>query len=168
MSNAAPQFKGVIRPATYEDCLTLAPNLRQEDKDEVWESHGYLPEEALIISFKASPNAQVGTINGEIVCMFGVAPDEDSHRGSPWMLASDLIKDVSGEFLRRDKEVLRGMSAGYTFLFNYAWSKNTMHLRWLKWLGFTIDKDPVPIGRNREIFYGFYKFNEEQQCLPLV
>ena len=161
MSNAAPQFKGVIRPATYEDCLTLAPILRQEDKDEVWESHGHLPEEALILSFEASPNAQVGTINGEIVCMFGVAPTEDSNFGSPWMLASDLIKDVSREFLKRDKEVLNGMSAGYGFLFNYAWSKNTMHLRWLKWLGFTIDYSPIPLGNNGEIFYGFYKFQKE-------
>ena len=168
MSNAAPQFKGVIRPATYEDCLALAPNLRQEDKDEVWESHGHLPEEALILSFEASPNAQVGTINGEIVCMFGVAPTDDPNSGSAWMLASDLIQDVSREFLKRNKEVLNDMSAGYRFLFNYAWSKNTTHLRWLKWLGFTIDKDPIPLGSNGELFHAFYKFNEEQPCLPLI
>lgn len=161
MSNEARQFKGVIRPATYEDCLTLAPNLRQEDKDEVWESHGYLPEEALILSFEASPNAQVGTINGEVVCMFGVSPTTIDGVGSPWMLASDLIKEVGVEFLRRDKEVLKGMSTGYSFLFNYAWSKNPVHLRWLKWLGFTVSQNPIPFGSNGELFYAFYKDHEE-------
>lgn len=168
MSNAAPQFKGVIRPATYEDCLALAPNLRQEDKDEVWESHGHLPEEALIISFEASPNAQVGTINGEIVCMFGVTPVGEPGQGCPWMLASDLIKDVAMEFLKRDKEILSGMSAGYNFLFNYVWSKNPMHMRWLKWLGFTISSTPIEMGSNNEIFYSFYMNNEEQLCLPSI
>lgn len=99
--------------------------------------------------------------------MFGVAPMDDQGFGCPWMLASDLLNEVTVEFLRRNKEVLSGMSAGYDFLFNYAWSKNTTHLRWLKWLGFTIDSSPIIFGKNGEIFYGFYKFKEEQLCLPL-
>lgn len=93
--------------------------------------------------------------------MFGVAPTEDSNFGSPWLLASNLINEVSREFLKRNKAVLTEMSSEYGFLFNYAWSKNVTHLRWLKWLGFTIDYRPIPLGSNGEIFYGFYKFQKE-------
>lgn len=161
MSNAANQFRGEIRLATIEDCINLAPLLRQEDMDEVWESGGHLPEEVLLLSFNASPGTQIATLDGAPVCMFGVCPTDKPGIGIPWMLASDLIKEVSSEFLKRDKGVLSEMFTGYTYLYNIAWSRNVMHLRWLKWLGFTIDRTPIPLGRNNEIFFQFHKHQKE-------
>lgn len=161
MSNAAPQFRTELRQATYEDCLTLAPNLRQEDKDEVWESHSHLPEEALLESLKASPDAQVATVDGEVICMFGVAPTLELDVGIPWLLGTPRIKEFSTEFLKRNKPVLSGISSGYKLLVNYVWSRNTEHIRWLQWLGFTIIRTPIFLGRNREIFYSFYMYQKE-------
>jgi hypothetical protein len=157
MSNEAHQFKGIIRPATYEDCLTLAPVLRKEDKDEVWASGRHLPEEALIRCLRTTPNTKVGVVDGEIICMFGVSPAKDMRIGIPWMLGSDGIKKISKEFLRRNRDALDEVSIGYSTLINYVWSKNTTHIRWLKWMGFTIETSSMHVGHDQEIFYRFYK-----------
>jgi hypothetical protein len=157
LSNEVRQYKGLIRPATYEDCLNLAPNLRQEDKDEAWVSGRYLPEEALIECLRVTPNAKVGVVDGEVICMFGVTSALRVDTGMPWMLGSDGIKSVSREFLRRNKEALDEVSVGYTWLNNYVWSKNTTHIRWLKWMGFTIEYQSMHVGHDQEIFYRFHK-----------
>ena len=157
MSREVPQFKSVIRDATYSDCLTLAPNLRQEDKDEVWESGSFLPEEALIASLKASQHVKVGVVGDEIVCMFGISNTKDPKLGIPWLLGSDSIRKFSKEFLTLNKEVLDEMSKEYRILANYVWSKNPTHIRWLEWLGFTVTRTPICLGRNQEHFYYFYK-----------
>ena len=161
MSNEAHQFKAVIRQATYEDCLALAPVLRQEDKDEVWASGKHLPEEALIRCLRSTPQTKVAEIDGEIICMFGVSPAKDMRIGIPWMLGSDGIKKVSKEFLRRNQEALAEISTGYTSLINYVWSKNTTHIRWLKWMGFTIEYQSMQVGHDQEIFYRFHKHLKE-------
>ena len=157
MSREVPQFKAVIRDATYSDCLILAPNLRQEDKDEVWESGSYLPEEALILSFKSSNQVKIGVVGDEIVCMFGISATEDPELGIPWLLGSDSIKKFSKEFLTLNKVVLDEISTEYKILANYVWSKNPTHIRWLEWLGFTVTRTPICLGRNQEHFYYFFK-----------
>lgn len=157
MSREVHPYKAVFRPATYEDCLTLAPNLRQEDKDEVWESGGFLPEESLIASLMSSKDALVGTMDGEVVCMFGITSTEDPQLGVPWLLGSDKIQMYSREFLALNKKVLDEISNEYKILANYVWSKNTTHIRWLEWLGFTVTRTPICLGRNQEHFYYFYK-----------
>ena len=157
MSNEVKRYKAIIRPATYSDCLTLAPNLRQEDKDEVWESGNYLPEEALVASFKASEQPMVGEVDGEVICMFGISATENAELGIPWLLGSSSIKTFSREFLALNKKVLDELSAEFLILANYVWSKNTVHIKWLEWLGFTVTRTPIRLGRNQENFYYFFK-----------
>lgn len=161
MSNEVKQFKSYIRNATYSDCLELAPNLRSEDKDEVWESNNALPEEALIASLKASDRAYVVVLNDEIVCMYGVAKTGYKDLGIPWMLGTNKLKRVPKEFLERTREIIADFSGEYEVLANYVWSRNIVHIRWLEWLGFTIVLTPVNLGRNQETFYYFYKNQKE-------
>ena len=48
------------------------------------------------------------------------------------------------------------MSEGYSQLFNVAWTKNTEHIRWLKWMGFNFGT-PEPMGPDGEYFISFSK-----------
>ena len=161
MSNEARQFKAQIRPATYEDCLSLAPLLRKEDKDEVWASDKLLPEEALIQCLRMTPKAMVGVLDGEVFCMFGITPSKIRKLGVPWLLGSEGIKGASREFLRRNRETLDDLSIGYDSLVNFVWSENTEHIRWLKWLSFTVEETFIHLGSNQEIFYRFHKHLKE-------
>jgi hypothetical protein len=161
MSREVTQFKSEIRDATYTDCLNLAPNLRPEDKDEVWESGSYLPEEALVMSFKSSADAKVVILDGEIVCMYGISVSEVEGMGIPWMLGTKRLRSVPKEFLERTLLIIEEYSRQYSLLANCVWSKNTVHIRWLEWLGFTIIRNPILLGRNQEIFYYFFKNQKE-------
>jgi len=154
------QSKITTRRATYEDCLTLAPNLRQEDKDEVWAGSGLLPEEALIMSLYSCPETYVAILNEEVLCMFGCSPKDIEGFGTPWLLGTDEIKVFSQEFLSVSKDIFNRTSAPYTFLSNTVWSKNPIHIKWLKWMGFTIDTTGI-ISPNNEVFFYFYMHTKE-------
>ena len=160
MSKEVHQSKISVRSATYDDCLSLAPNLRQEDKDEVWASHGMLPEEALIYSFLSCPKTFVAVINDEILCMFGCSPKATEGMGMPWLLGSDDIKVFSREFLSASKAIFARTIVPYHFLSNQVWSKNTVHIKWLKWMGFTIETTEL-ISPNKEVFFYFYMHTKD-------
>lgn len=89
--------------------------------------------------------------------MFGVGGVD--RVGVPWMLASPLLTKIRKQFLRESKAFLDEMSCGYDKLWNVAWSKNTEHLRWLKWLGFTM-LPAQPRGPDGELYLEFYKVIE--------
>lgn len=157
MSNGVREFKTLFRPATYTDCIDLAPRLRQADKDEVWASNHWLPEECLINSFKVTPECWVGVVNGQVELIFGIAETTMPGVGVPWFLGSDILSDnLSTEFLRRSKAVFEEIGQPYHYFYNVVWSKNTVHIRWLKWLGFEFAEEPIPLGPDQELFYHFW------------
>ena len=75
--------------------------------------------------------------------MFGVAPrDEDI--GFIWLLGTDEIKDISWQFLRESREWLEKISSPYKMVCNMVHEENTVHIKWLKFLGFTFLKHTKP------------------------
>jgi hypothetical protein len=62
----------------------------------------------------------------------------------PWMLATDDIRAIGREFLLGSHGEVDRMRKSYALLINNVHSKNTLSMRWLKWLGFIID--PTPAG----------------------
>lgn len=160
MSREVHQSKITIRRATYDDCLTLAPVLRKEDKEEVWAGNRLLPEEALILSFNSCPETYVGILNGEVIGMFGCSPKDDVGFGTPWLLGSDAIKIFSREFLIASKQFFPRVFLNSSFLSNTVWSKNYVHIKWLKWMGFTIDPTEIR-SPNNEVFFYFYMHTKE-------
>lgn len=160
MSREVHQSKITTRRATYEDCLTLAPNLRQEDKDEVWAGNRLLPEEALIFSFRSCPDTYVAILNEEILCMFGCSPKDTEGFGTPWLLGTNEIKVFSQEFLSVSKQIFFHTSSPYYYLSNTVWTKNVVHIKWLKWMGFTIEPTEH-LSPNNEPFFYFYMHTKE-------
>lgn len=128
--------------------------MRQEDKDEIWHLARLDPETALRMSYHVSKYIRTVTLDGRVVCIFGVSAINEI--GHPWMLASPLLLKIRKSFLRECRAYLEEMSQGFSELHNVAWSKNVVHLQWLKWLGFEMGEG-VPMGPDNEIYIPFHK-----------
>lgn len=130
---------GFMRPATQEDALYLAPRLREADSREVRALTGLPPEAVVPQCLEASDAAWTGCADGgepAFICgtqpVFGV-PDV----GWVWMVGSDLIFKHRWELLNRSKEALPLVHSRYPILTNHVDERNTLHIQWLRWMGFS-------------------------------
>lgn len=71
------------------------------------------------------------------------------------MLGSDLIKMHSIEFLRKSKEWVEAQD--YEILYNNIDARNTVHIKWLQWLGFTFIQELPNYGVEQRLFYQFVR-----------
>src|SRR5690606_34030015 len=122
--------------AAPEDCFTLAPNLREEDVQEILHASGLSPLHGLIHSFR--PGTTLAVVWGdEVVALFGHSGDP-GEVGYPWMLASPALSKIRKSFLRECRRHVQEMLDIYGYLTNFVWAHNTVHIKWLQWLGFEI------------------------------
>ena len=144
-----------VIPATLDHALELAENMREADREEVWAAANYTPEQAALFSLDASRDAMTGLADDRVVCMFGVgAAAIISTTGVPWLLTTDLVGKHARPFLRRNKKVVEEMNEKYVVLRNYVDARNTMAIRWLRWLGFDV-LPSVPFGAEGLPFHPF-------------
>ncbi len=135
-----------ITPATSEDVTELVLAVREPDRKEIWRSSAVSPEDALRRALRVSDMVWTGRYDGDLVCMFGVAPVSIlTGTGSPWLLGTDLIEKHARPFLRANKGYIEEMLGRYPILMNYADTENVVAVRWLEWLGFTMNT-PKPYG----------------------
>lgn len=154
MSNAVKPSKPHIRPATREDCLYLAENLRKEDLEELSHGLGLPPDVSVLIGFRTDRETYAVVHQDRVVAVIGVG-GTPGVIGYPWMLATDELRDIRKSFLRGCLEFISDILTRYPHLENYVWSKNEGHLQWLRWLGFKFDS-PAPWGIHDEPFQRFY------------
>ena len=144
-----------IREVEDGDIAVLVRNMRKHDVQEVNAATRMGVRNAVETSVNLSTYAKTGLVNDELVCMWGVCPISlISSSGSPWMLGTDLIEKKQRIFLRRSKPWLEDIKKGYKTLENYVDERNTLSVRWLKWLGFEMNK-AEPYGVNGELFHKF-------------
>lgn len=147
----------IVREATRDDVNYLKGKLREEDRQEVWDMHHLNEHQALELSFNISKKCWVGCIDNSPVMIFGVGEHSVSKTiGLPWMLATDRIKEVKVNFIRKSKEYIKYMEDGFKILENYVESTNELSKKWIKWCGFTIGKSVI-IGYESKRFNYFYK-----------
>lgn len=158
MRSGAKASNAVIRRATREDAISLSSRLRKEDLEEIGHGTGLPAELALLYSLKVSDEASVVVLDGEPIIIFGIN-GYPGQVGFPWMLASEKLKDVWREFTPESKAWLKRMLAKYQTLENKVWAGNTIHIRWLKWLGFQFEQE-APHGINDEPFMRFFMKEE--------
>jgi hypothetical protein len=154
MSNEAAVCKPFVRPSVIEDVAYLAENIREEDRQEIWHSHRKTPLEAFQSGFEISDEPLTVVWGDKPVAMFGVCGENGV--GVPWMLATDDLKRIRKSFLRECRSYVQRMHEKYPVLINAVWVKNTVHILWLKWLGFDFDA-PIELGPDNEMFIRFYK-----------
>lgn len=146
-----------IQPATIIDAREMAPQMREVDVQELFDGWGSNPTEALVGSVERSLRAYTARADGEIVCMYGVGTEGLlAPAGKIWMLGTDLINKHKRQFLLKSAGQIGRLSRGYYFLENHCDKRNTLTVRWLRWLGFTIE-DPKPYGINGKLFHHFWK-----------
>lgn len=142
-----------IRLATEEDIDYVAPRLRRADREEVWASGSFLPEEALRTSYRASDPCFAFITEKGPQSLFGVAPVTDNV-GAIWLLGTDEIDTNPIAFLRWSRRFLPFLIQPYDMVCNLVYAGNTVHIKWLRWLGFVFLRE-VEHGPEHLPFYEF-------------
>lgn len=157
-----------VRPARSDDAVALAPKLRAADLAEIDARSGRSPLTVLLEGILFSKRCfAVELKSGEVVALFGVAPSDEPRLGLVWMLGSDRLLDIRFTFLRHSREWLRELSRGYSVLGNFVDERNTVHVAWLRWLGFRF-LSRAPMGRNGETFLEFVRLPETDDPISNV
>lgn len=127
----------LVRASHMGDVAMLKDHLREADQMEL-RAGGSTPYTALMNGLKlSSPHAYTVQVNGFPVAMFGVVPVANSNFGVIWFLGTDKLLEIKWQFLRQSKYYLDMLSRDYQLLFNDVHHDNKLHIRWLKWLGFS-------------------------------
>jgi hypothetical protein len=149
-----------FREASRRDCFAMAPILREADQGEC-AAHGVFPLDALLRGLDTSTLAvALEDDEGRSFAIYGVGPLSQPGRGAPWMLGTDAIKDNWVWFLRNTPEMIRNAHSAYPHLYNLVDARNTVHIRWLEWAGFTFGRT-VPFG---PLGLPFHEFMRSQEC----
>ena len=148
-----------IEDARPEHIPAIALDMRLADMREVWASERRSPAQALVNALGRSSLAWTCIIDDFPAFMWGVARVGTlmSQTGAPWLLATPVIEQrrVIPEFLRQCPAYVERMQARFPRLENYVHARNRLSVRWLRWLGFTVE--PQTVERNGEAFFPFWK-----------
>ena len=148
---------GLIRKSKPGDGVSLGPRLRKADLNEVKayskEDPGSLIEETIKIYGSLTYTIEK---QGVPIGIFGIVP-HNHIAGAIWMLGTDDIVKIKIPFLRNCKFWVEAFSELYPILFNVVSVANTLHVNWLKWLGFKFMQEHKEYGLNKEHFIEFIK-----------
>ena len=134
----------------------MAQTMRRSDVTEVMASHGHTPLESLMYSFENSEYVTMSVYDNVPLMMFGVAVSNIvTGLGCPWLLSSVKVFDYRDELLLKVAPVIADMIAVCPRLVNYVHHENKTSIKWLKSLGFTIEK-PEPYGIKGDLFHKFH------------
>jgi hypothetical protein len=137
----------------------IVPYLRRANVEEIWAECALSPAFAVSYSIAYSRVAWAAELDGKPIAVFGVGTGENG-AGIPWLVATNEIERHPVLFYRMSKRLFSSVRDGYTYLENWVDARNVLSLRWLKWLGFTIEKEE-PRGPLGLMFHRAWFFVEE-------
>ena len=145
-----------IRPTEVADIKTVAANIRQADKEELWAASHMTPFQALKGSYLISRDISfVGEADGKVACMFGCKPPTKlSDIAVPWMVGTNELKFHSRRFLRLSRKMVEVWRKEFPYMENYVDERNVEAVRWLQWVGFSVYY-PKPYGPDGLPFHRF-------------
>jgi len=153
-----PRTRYEVSDATAEEVQFVADNARSADRQEIKALVGWDVPVAAHYTVVSSPVSRVGKANGVPIVAFGVslsdpilAPDI----GTPWLFGTPAIERHWVRFLRECPGELSGISRDFSRLENWVHADNELAIRWLTWLGFTIE-EPEPHGLFSRMFRRFH------------
>lgn len=133
----------------------LAETIRETDRREIQATSGSAPLDAITRCVDQSERVWCGEIGGKVAFIGGVSPANLGGRRVPWMIGSYVLDVNPAVFLRYCREKMPLVKDAYPWLENYVDERATTTVRWLKWLGFTVE-DPVPYGILSRPFHRFW------------
>lgn len=146
----------------------MAPRLRMADLAEIKAHSNTEPLVSLQHGVYFSKPCYTVVFKGQPAAIFGVVPVKSQDfgwdwpkghphpDGSVWLLGTDAVPMFGRQFLRYSKTWLDELAMRYRVLGNMVDIRNTTHVRWLKWLGFTM-LDTIDYGPQNLPFQRFYK-----------
>ena len=127
-----------VRDSVITDADYIAANMRQQDIDELAASGTRTPLQVLRESITDSIMCWTTLVNDRPAFVWGVVPMcMISGVGSIWMLGTDDLKLVRKQFIKYTPAYLEHILAAFPLIYNEVDTRNTVAIRWLKWLGFT-------------------------------
>lgn len=150
---------GRVRAYELGDETQLAPRLRQADLAELTASSDRPPVDILREGAALSvPSCTIVNDRDEVVGMFGAVP-AGYRCGRVWLLGSDELTQnpLRKQFIRESHLFLHSLNQLYPLLFNTIDERNTTHIRWLKWLGFSFINRIPSFGPEQRPFLEFVK-----------
>ena len=131
-------------------------NMREIDKLECREMSGNSPIDALNKGIELSQYATVVVIDNEPCAVVGLSiVSAVNGLGVPWLLATESAVRNKRVFVNNAKQGVDDMRTVCPNLVNYVHEDNKLSIRWLKWMGFTIEESQ-PLGFNGAMFRRFY------------
>ena len=148
-----------VRLAVREDAEYLAPRLRKEDVEEIYAASGDDPLTALLHGLEAStPCYSIINDRDEVVGMFGAGPLPMPNLGFVWMLAAPGLVEVQVPFLRQSRRWIEQMHKDVApVLTNVVDARNEVHIKWLRWCGFTFLRRIEDFGFEKRQFIEFVR-----------
>jgi hypothetical protein len=141
---------------TVQHVKFVAYNMRRADRDEVHALSGWTPEKALIHSVEHSEMVFCAIHDGFPAVIWGVGVPTILYReGMPWLMGTPVIERNAKRFLRLSRLWVDEILDRFGPLYNVVDARNHVSIRWLRWLGFTIDP-PVPLGFQGLPFHRFH------------
>lgn len=150
-----------IVPARVEDAIQIAPSLRSADKAELEAATGFdTTVYSLIHGVSFGKAWAVKWDLGELelpIVLFGVMSYSKTV-GIPWMVATDDLLKHKRFIIKHSREYVDKMLELYPDgLLNFIDCRNTVHIEYIKHLGFTIDGLTHNYGAGKLPFFRFSK-----------
>lgn len=150
--------KVYIETSVLQDVFVLAPNLRQDDKNEAM-ALNLTPQSALLRGFVYSDECYTVKFKNQPIGMFGVSKYDMPNRfASVWYFGSDECTNHPFTFVKQGIIYTNRWLEDYDILINAVDSRNKSHIEWLRRIGMTITS---PIFINGYKFLQFYKIKEK-------
>lgn len=130
--------------------------MRPQDMAECLAS-GHADLQSVLTQSVASSTWSVAVdVDGELACIFGVAPIGSllDSRGAPWLLGTHLVPKHRRVLARLAPRYISTMLQTHPHLLNFVHARNTVAVGWLRHMGFTLgEQQPHPV--TGEPFYLF-------------
>ncbi len=148
--------KYYVTPTTAIHVAQLLTDVRPEDKRELWGAMHWTPYNALVHSVRQTDTGVYsGMVDDAVLCIFGISRKTlISSVGVPWMVATNALPVHTLAWARRNRKVFAAVTAGWPSLENYVDARYTKAVRWVKWLGFTVE-EARPFGPDGVLFHRF-------------
>ncbi len=145
------------RLAEPDDVVDVVSRLRPVDVEECVAMQGFTPKEFFqLMGYDGDNTYVIYNAEGVNVALAGIVPHAPN-MAQIWMIATPDLENHGIEFLRYTRAFITEITQGYNLLFNWVLATNEVHIKWLKWCGFTFLKKHETFGAAGVPFYSFVR-----------
>lgn len=146
--------KITIVSSVLEDVFELAPNLRQDDINEL-KALGLTPQQSLLRGFVFSEECFSVKHKGKTIGLFGISEEGmPKGFGSIWFLGADELTKFPVTFVKEGIRYTQQLMQKYDIIINAVDKRNKSHVDWIQRIGMKLSN---PMIINGYEFLQFYK-----------